>query len=72
MFWFIKNFNQDQKLNKRNDEWLCVNPREVPSMRHIKFTRSVMVLGVMSNTFYLRIKTTTYIKVLDMAINLWM
>ena len=52
MLWFYsdeKNFDQDQKVNRRNDRWLCVDPSEVPHVMHTKFPATVMVLGVVSN-----------------------
>jgi len=52
MLWFYsdeKNFDQDQKVNRRNDRWLCADPSEVPHVMHTKFPATVMVLGVMSN-----------------------
>jgi len=52
MLWFFsdeKNFDQDQKINRRNDRWLCADPSDVPRVMHTKFPATVMVLGVVSN-----------------------
>ncbi|EFN87647.1 hypothetical protein EAI_01466, partial [Harpegnathos saltator] len=46
MLWFFsdeKNFDQDQKINRRNDRWLCSHPTEVPRVMHTKFPATVMV-----------------------------
>ncbi|XP_052832121.1 uncharacterized protein LOC128247010 [Octopus bimaculoides] len=32
-----KNFDQDQKVNRRNDRWLCADPSEVPRVMRTKF-----------------------------------
>ena len=42
--WFFsdeKNFDQDQKVNPRNDRWLCRDPSEVPAVMHTKFPAAV-------------------------------
>ncbi len=44
-----KNFTQDQKVNRRNNRWLCSDPTEVPIFAPTKFPANVMVLGVVSN-----------------------
>ena len=52
ILWFFsdeKNFDQDQKVNRRNDRWLCADPSEVPTVMHTKFPATVMVFGVVSN-----------------------
>lgn len=51
MFFFSdeKNFNQDKKLNQRNDRWLRVNPSDVPHVMCTKFTISVIVLKRVNN-----------------------
>lgn len=52
MIWFFsdeKNFVQDQKVNRKNDRWLCKTPDDVPTIMHTKFPASVMVLGVVSS-----------------------
>ena len=52
MIWFFSdenNFVQDQKVNRKNDRWLCKGPDEVPKGMHIKFPASVIVLGVVSS-----------------------
>ncbi len=45
----VKNFTQDQKINRRNNRWLCSDPSEVPIVMSTKFPANVMVLGVISN-----------------------
>ena len=52
MFWFLsdeKNFDQDQKINQRNDRWLCQDPADVPHIMHTKFPATVIVLDIVSN-----------------------
>ena len=52
MLWFSsdeKNFDQDKKINRRNDRWLCADPSDVPHVMHTKFSATVMVLGVVNN-----------------------
>ncbi len=44
-----KNFSQDQKINRRNNRWLCGDPSDVPIVMQTKFPSTVMVLGVVSN-----------------------
>jgi hypothetical protein len=44
-----KNFTQDQKVNSRNNRWLCDDPSDVPIVMRTKFLATVMVLGVVSN-----------------------
>ena len=44
-----KNFSQDQKVNNKNNRWLCSDPSEVPIVMATKFPAMVMVLGVVSN-----------------------
>jgi hypothetical protein len=44
-----KNFTQDQKVNRRNNRWLCSDPTDVPIVMSTKFPATVMVLGVVSN-----------------------
>ena len=44
-----KNFSQDQKVNSRNNRWLCDDPSDVPIVMKTKFPATVMVLGVVSN-----------------------
>ncbi len=44
-----KNFTQDQKVNSKNNRWLCNDPREIPIVMKTKFPATVMVLGVVSN-----------------------
>lgn len=85
MLWFFsdeKNFDLDEKFNRRNDRWLCSDPKEVPTVMHTKFPSTVMVLGVISNEdrvmpphFFpqgLRINAAAYIEVLATVVRPWM
>lgn len=77
-----KNFDQDQKVNRRNDRWLCKYPDDVPRVMHTKFPATVMVLGVISSEgdvmpphFFengLRVNTDVYVKVLRDVVKPWM
>ncbi|UYV73697.1 ARMC8, partial [Cordylochernes scorpioides] len=77
-----KNFDVDQKVNPRNDRWICKDPSEIPVVMHTKFPASVMVLGVISNEgdvmpphFFekgLRMNADTYINVLETVVKPWM
>jgi hypothetical protein len=77
-----KNFSQDQKVNKKNNRWLCANISEVPVVMATKFPATVMVLGVVSNegdvmlpdifAKGLKINTEEYIKVLIEGVKPWM
>ena len=52
MLWFCsdeKNVDQDRKVNRKNDRWLCSNPTEVSTVMQTKFFSSVMVLEVISS-----------------------
>uniref|UniRef100_A0A0K2SYC6 Uncharacterized protein n=1 Tax=Lepeophtheirus salmonis TaxID=72036 RepID=A0A0K2SYC6_LEPSM len=40
-----KNFNQDEKVNSKNNCWLCQYAKEVPIIMKTKFPAQVMVLG---------------------------
>ncbi|UYV65445.1 KDM2A [Cordylochernes scorpioides] len=72
----------DQKVNPRNDRWICKDPSEIPVVMHTKFPASVMVLGVISSEgdvmpphFFekgLRMNADTYINVLETVVNPWM
>ncbi len=44
-----KNFSKDQKVNRKNNRWLCSDISEVPIIMSTKFPATVMVLGVVSN-----------------------
>ena len=44
-----KNFDQDQKINRKKNRWLCEDPSEVPVIMKTKFPATVMVMGVVSN-----------------------
>jgi hypothetical protein len=71
---FDKNRMQDQKVDKKNNRWLC---SDVPVVMHgyPKFPSSVMVLGVISNESDvmgphifakgLRLNAEEYVKVVD-------
>jgi len=77
-----KNFYQDQKVNRKNNRWLCWNISEVPIMMASMFPATVMVLGVVSNEgdvmpphFFakgLKIYAEEYVKVLRDEVKLWM
>jgi transposase-like protein len=77
-----KNFSQDQKVNKKNNRWLCSDATKVPVVMATKFPSSVMVLGVISNEgdvmpphFFakgLRLNSEEYVKVLDQVVKPWM
>ena len=76
-----KNFCQDQKVNVRNDRWLCSDPEEVPIVMSTKFPATVMVLGVISNEgdvmppfFFeagLRVNAEAYISAMDSHVKPW-
>ena len=83
MIWFFseeKNFVQDQKVNRKNNRWLCKGPDEVRTTMHTKFPASVMVLGVVSNegdvmpphffTEGLRVNAAAYTEVLEKSSSL--
>ena len=81
--WFFseeKNFDQDQKVNPRNDRWLCVDPTEVPTVMCTKFPATVMVFGVSSEGhimpphFFpqgLRVNADTYVETLQTIVKPW-
>ena len=66
-----KYFDQDQKINRRNDRWLCGDPSDVPHVMHTKFPATVMVLGVVSNEGHvipLHFFAATYTEVLEAVV----
>ena len=78
MLWFHfdeKHFDQEQKINRRNDRCLCGDPSDVPHVVHTKFPGTVMVLEVVNNEGHvipphffrqgLRMNSATYIEVLE-------
>jgi hypothetical protein len=77
-----KNFTQDQKVNRRNNRWLCSDPTEVPIVMATKFPANVMVLGVVSNggdvmpphifPKGLRVNTEEYLDVMKTVVKPWM
>ncbi len=77
-----KNFSQDQKVNKKNNRWLCADISEVPIVMATKFPATVMVLGVVSNegdmmpphifAKGLKINTEEYVKVMKEMMKPWM
>lgn len=77
-----KTFHQDQKVNSRNDRWLCKEISEVPIVMHTKFPATVMVLGVVSNEgdvmpphFFekgLKVNAAVYIDVMSTVVKPWM
>ena len=74
-----KNFDQDQKVNKRNKRWL--DPSEVSRVMHTKFPATVIGLGIVSNEGYvmprhfflqgLRGNSAAYIDVLGTVVKSW-
>lgn len=77
-----KNFTQNQKINRRNNRWLCSDPADVPVVMRSKFPSEVMVLGVVSNEGHimpphffpkgLRICAKDYLEVLKDVVKPWM
>jgi len=77
-----KNFQQDQKVNWKNDRLLCANADEVPIVMETKYPATIMVLGVVSNKsdittpyFFkqgLRVNADAYLKVLQNVVVSWM
>jgi hypothetical protein len=77
-----KNFSQDQKVNRKNNRWLCADISEVPIVMATKFPATVMVLGVVSNEgdvmpphFFqkgLKINAQEYLKVMEEVVKPWM
>jgi len=77
-----KNFNQDQKVNSRNNRWLCEDPSEVPIVMKTKFPATVMTMGVISNEgdvmpphFFeagLKVNTDVYLDLLSNVVKPWM
>ena len=77
-----KNFTQDQKVNSKNNRWLCNDPSEIPIVMKTKLTATVMVLGVVSNKgdvmpphvfeAGLRVNTEVYLDVLTNVVKPWM
>jgi hypothetical protein len=77
-----KNFSWDQKINRKNNQWLCLDISELPIMITTKVLASVMVLGGFSNKGYvippisilrgLKINAKEYVKVLQYVLNPWM
>ena len=46
LFSDAKNFDQDQRLNRRNNCWICRKPEDAPTIMHTKYPNFVMVLSV--------------------------
>ena len=77
-----KNFLQDQKVNRKNNRWLCSDISKGPIMMASMFPATVMVLGVISNEgdvmpphFFakgLKINDEEYVKVLRDVVKPWM
>ncbi len=77
-----KNFSQDQKVNRRNNRWICADRSNVPIVMATKFPATVMVLGVVSNQgdvmpphFFpkgRKINTQEYLTVLKEVVKPWM
>lgn len=76
-----KIFVVDSKINRRNDRWLCQDPKEVPVKMTTKHPASLMVLGVVSSLghvmpphFFLKgesVNANTYLKVLQEVVKPW-
>lgn len=49
LFAYKKSFDQDQKVNRRNDRCLCGDTKDVPKVMRTKFPAIVMILEVVSN-----------------------
>jgi hypothetical protein len=77
-----KNLSQDQKVNLRNNRWLCDDPSEVPIVMKTKFPVMVMVMGGVRNKGDVmpphvfeaghRVNTDVYIDVLYNEVKPWM
>ena len=77
-----KNFTQDQKVNRKNNRWICEDRNDVPIVMSTKFPATVMVLGVISNEgdvmppfFFpkgLKINADEYLKVMNDVVKPWM
>jgi AraC-like DNA-binding protein len=77
-----KNFNQDQKVNRQNDRWLCADSANVPRVMSTKFPAHIMVLGVVSSEGHvmpphffekgLKVTADVYIDVLERVVVPWM
>ena len=77
-----KNFDQDQKVNRRNDRWICRSPEEVPVIMKTKFPLTIMVLGIISSDgdvmpphFFepgTRLTADSYVDVLTNVVKPWM
>jgi hypothetical protein len=77
-----ENFTQDQKVNRRNNRWLCSDPTKVPIVMATKFPANVMVLGVVSNEGDvmpphifpkgLRVNTDEYLDMIKTVVKPWM
>ena len=77
-----KNFSQDQKVNKKNNRWLCSEPTDVPIVMTTKFPATVMVLGVVSDKgdvmpphlfeASLRVNAEVYLDVMINIVKPWM
>jgi len=81
MLWFFsdkKNFDQDQKTNRRNDRRFCADSSDVLRVMHTKFPATVMVLEVVSNKGHvmpphfflqgLRVNAAAYIDALETVV----
>ncbi|QQP37208.1 Transposable element tcb2 transposase [Caligus rogercresseyi] len=69
-----KNFNQDQKVNKKNNRWLCSDPSEVPIVMATKFPATVMGDVMPPHVFEagLRVNSKVYLDVLKNIVKPWM
>lgn len=79
--WYTLILLQDQNVHRYKHSWLCVDPLKELSVIHIKFTSTLIVLGVMSNEHHIMpiystnrtysINNTTYDMVQDIMVQPW-
>ena len=82
--WFFsdeKNFCADQKFKKQNNQWIAMNPADVPKVIKTKYPETVTVFGVISDEGVvmppcifekgLRVNSEIYIQVLEEKIFPW-
>ena len=52
VIWFFLDeqfFCQDEMYNKQNNRWIAASFKDVPKLMKTKFSKTVMVFGVVSN-----------------------
>ncbi len=77
-----KIFTLDRTANRRNDRWICKDPKDVPMVFRSKHPAAVMVLGVICSNgavmpphFFLpkqRVTKEVYLEVLQSVVKPWM